>query len=76
MPKSLRMCPQCGGINLYTIETRPVRSGEKFCYVRRRIVCEDCGERWTTYEVMKEDFDKVKKMEKIAIYIQNQLGSR
>lgn len=38
-------CPFCGGTNSRVIDTREVGEG-----IRRRRECQDCGQRFTTYE--------------------------
>lgn len=68
--EGIRVCRKCGGANVFVYETN-YGSFEK--YVRRRIVCKDCGERYTTYEVTKEDFDNVKKARQIITYVKKVL---
>lgn len=38
-------CPYCGGGDTRVIDTRSARDA-----IRRRRVCQDCGQRFTTYE--------------------------
>lgn len=40
-------CPYCGYIGARVIDSRPADDGS---FIRRRRVCESCGERFTTYE--------------------------
>ena len=40
-------CPQCGNESDKVVDSRAVRDGRA---VRRRRECQDCGERYTTYE--------------------------
>lgn len=64
--RGARVCEQCGKNNVYIINTRYDSFGK---YVRRRLYCEDCEHRWTTYEVTKEDFENVKKANKIMALV-------
>ena len=40
-------CPQCGSDNNYVIDSRPSTEYG----VRRRRECNECGKRFTTYEI-------------------------
>lgn len=40
-------CPLCGADNTRVIDSRPAEAGHA---IRRRRTCEDCGDRFTTYE--------------------------
>jgi len=40
-------CPYCGYIGARVVDSRPADDGS---FIRRRRVCEGCGERFTTYE--------------------------
>lgn len=68
-----RRCTKCGGYNVSAHNTR-YNSFDK--YVRRRIFCEDCGERYTTYEVTEEDFEAVKKAKRIINSVRNILQEK
>lgn len=70
-PKGARVCNGCGGSNVYVKDTRYDSYGK---YVRRRLECLDCGERWTTYEVTKEDFENVKKASRIIAHVKDILS--
>ena len=63
-------CPHCDSLGSRVLDSRPLRNGRA---IRRRRECEECGERYTTYEqieirlpaVVKHDgrretFDRVK----------------
>lgn len=45
-------CPVCGSVNNKTIDSRP----DEDCINRRR-ACDNCGNRWTTIEVDKDQWD-------------------
>lgn len=47
-------CPECKGNQVSTIDSRALDKGNS---VRRRKKCEDCGYRWSTYELPKSMFD-------------------
>lgn len=51
-------CPYCGGIKNMALQTIDTQSGR----VRRRRLCESCGERFTTYEVYVEDIKQQEEM--------------
>ena len=40
-------CPFCGGDNTRVVDSRPVEDTNS---IRRRRMCESCGQRFTTYE--------------------------
>lgn len=44
-------CPKCDGANVYVIDSR-----EKDGMTYRRRECTDCGNRFSTNEVLAEDF--------------------
>jgi protein-arginine kinase activator protein McsA len=44
------ICPKCGSDNSSVMSTRLNKTRDR---VYRRRVCEDCGHRWSTYEVEK-----------------------
>lgn len=58
-------CENCGGVNLYVVDSRPVKFG-----YRRRRECADCGLRTTTYEVPEENYLAMKDCYKILSDIQ------
>ena len=43
-------CPFCGKENTRVIDSRPADEG---CSIRRRRQCDECGKRFTTYEVIE-----------------------
>ena len=43
-------CPRCGNESDKVVDSRAVRDGRA---VRRRRECQDCGERYTTYEAVE-----------------------
>lgn len=43
-------CPFCGQIGAKVIDSRPADDGS---FIRRRRVCDSCGERFTTYETVQ-----------------------
>lgn len=57
-------CPVCGEPNTITLESRNYRGG---MMKRRRRECTMCFSRFTTYEVYKEDFDWLEKIESQAL---------
>ncbi len=44
-------CPGCGHLESKVIDSRNVRDGDA---IRRRRECDDCGERFTTYERVED----------------------
>ena len=50
-------CPQCHVDNNHVIDSR---FSEKMNSARRRRECDNCGFRFTTYEIASTDFDKIK----------------
>lgn len=52
-------CPRCKAYGLSCTDSRP--DGET---IRRRRRCLNCGYRFTTYEISKEDYRKLKDTEK------------
>ena len=40
-------CPKCGSLQTTALYTKETNNGR----IRRRKICEDCGIRFTTYEV-------------------------
>ncbi|PID66500.1 MAG: transcriptional regulator NrdR [Gammaproteobacteria bacterium] len=46
-------CPFCHKENTRVVDSRLVPEGDK---VRRRRLCEACGQRFTTYEMIEESF--------------------
>ena len=51
-------CPFCGGTNTRVVDSRVVGEGEQ---VRRRRECEDCEERFTTYETAEISLPRIVK---------------
>ena len=52
MTRSIRFtCEQCGGNNYKVLESRP-----QLDWVRRRIVCQSCEHRSTSYEISERQF--------------------
>ena len=45
-------CENCGSANICVVDSRPSRS--EFFSMRRRRMCNDCGYRFTTYEVQSK----------------------
>lgn len=45
-------CGHCGSENVYIKDSRPDKKRD--CVIRRRI-CEDCGDRFTTFEVRRTE---------------------
>ena len=64
-------CPNCHGQNLYIVDARGTKNGIGY---RRRRECADCGARFTTYEVTKEEYSLIAKSAKILKEVQNLLG--
>lgn len=52
--KNIVFCEQCGQEQIMVHDTRMIE-GIK----RRRRICAMCGNRTTTYEISKEDFEKL-----------------
>ena len=52
--KNIVFCEQCGKEQIMVHDTRMIE-GIK----RRRRICAMCGNRTTTYEISKEDFEKL-----------------
>ena len=50
-------CPQCHADDNHVIDSR---FSEKMNSARRRRECDNCGFRFTTYEIASTDFDKIK----------------
>ena len=49
-----RDCPECGSSDTHIVDTRSIREA-----VRRRRQCRDCRQRWTTYEITAEVFERL-----------------
>lgn len=45
-------CPDCGEDKLFSINSRPIKSGE---YIRRRLKCSACDGRFTSHEIREVD---------------------
>ena len=56
------LCPICGSGNNDVVDSRTTADG----IVRRRRSCE-CGIRFTTYELTGEEYEKMKRLEEVAI---------
>ena len=54
-------CPHCGNDKSCVVDSRKCADG-----IRRRRECENCGERWTTYEFPSE---MVRRMKELGIKI-------
>lgn len=51
-------CPKCNCEYTLVIDSRGTGHDSSMDgYIRRRRECEKCGERFTTYEVTKKDYD-------------------
>ena len=50
-------CPKCGGMKSIVVDSRKCADG-----IRRRRECDNCGERWTTYEFAAETMESMKKI--------------
>ena len=49
-------CCECDSSHVRVIDTRPVEGGY---YRRRRYLCEDCGERFSTIELQAFEFKRL-----------------
>lgn len=49
------MCPRCPSSRISIIDCRPADN----CVVRRRRECEDCGFRYSTYEISDVAFNAI-----------------
>lgn len=56
------ICPMCGSDDNKVKDSRTIGDGT----VRRRRYC-SCGIRFTTYELTAEEYEKMKRLEEIAI---------
>ena len=56
---AMMACPKCGHTKSGVVDSRKCADG-----IRRRRECENCGERWTTYEFPEEDMQVIKKIGK------------
>jgi len=66
-------CPYCEGENIKVIDSRPTEENNA---IRRRRECDDCGERFTTYETIESvPLIVVKKDKKREPFSQNKLLS-
>ena len=54
--KNILLCDNCGKEQIVVYDTR-ITEG----MIRRRRICTECGNRTTTYEISKEDFEKIMK---------------
>ena len=55
----IKNCPMCGTKTI-SADSRPMKDG-----IRRRRICPSCGHRFTTYEVVEDDYLNVKNAKKI-----------
>lgn len=67
-PKPPRRCPKCGG-NVYVVHSEPRydgldRLGIHDKIIRRRLECDNCGERYTSYEITAEALAVLKEARK------------
>lgn len=56
------VCPKCNSNNVMTIDSRRHEQT-----TRRRKLCADCGERWSTLEVSMEEYKSLMKI-KSSLY--------
>lgn len=55
-PYTAIRCPQCGGIKSYVYDSRNhTRRNAR----RRRLQCVGCSYRYTTYEILAEEYEKM-----------------
>jgi transcriptional regulator NrdR family protein len=54
------MCTRCYHDRSRVTEVR--RTDEDHRYVRRRRECSKCGNRWTTFEIRREDYERMEKL--------------
>lgn len=52
------VCDKCKGANYTAIDSR--NDGVKGSYIKRRRKCLDCGYRFTTVEISKDEYLKLK----------------
>ena len=57
-------CPYCGETATKVTESRRVPYGNA---LRRHHECPMCMKGWATYEIMKKDFDRLTKIERLVI---------
>ena len=50
-------CPKCKSCQRMTTDSRP---NEYHTIRQRRYKCLDCGYRWSTVEILRDDFNKLK----------------
>lgn len=50
--KNIMLCDNCGEEQIIVHDTRIIEG-----IIRRRRICTECGNRTTTYEIRKEDFE-------------------
>lgn len=63
MTKRTAKCPECKG-NLKTIETKPPPKYQALVIVQRRRQCQNCKEKFTTYEVKREEWQWILDLQK------------
>jgi len=54
-PTPLSPCSSCGERSAFVIESRIRPDGSR----RRRLACQACGHRFTTYEVYQDDYQRL-----------------
>ena len=65
-------CPKCGCSYTLIIDSRKDDTEKNLNdYIRRRRVCEECDERFTTYEITKNDFDMLVQFKRLVNKIAN-----
>ncbi len=60
-----RKCPNCGARELYVMYSEPKHNGLKQIgvtgkVIRRRLQCENCWEKFTTYEIDAKDLTNIR----------------
>lgn len=68
---SVDKCPVCNSCDIYTIDSRMRTDGLN--YRRRRKACSKCGYRFTTYEMLDDEFNKLIAENKFLQGIKKQL---
>lgn len=56
------ICPKCNSENVFTIDTRAYENT-----TRRRRVCAECYERWSTVEVTVKEYKQMRKIRESVI---------
>lgn len=61
------VCPKCGCGYTLIIDSRKDDTEKNLNdYIRRRRVCEECDERFTTYEITKQDFNTLVQFKRLV----------